>query len=122
MRLTLHPRATPDDDFNALPGRGHARLIPGFATPMMPSFDGDLTRDYLVAGYRTVYDRFKATPPTGFDEGIVRKWITLQLLAILDDRNFTNADVPSMRLRSIMSSPSASTMAGLTTSIHRTRP
>ena len=55
---------------------------------MMPSFDGDLTRDYLAAGYRTVYDRFKATPPTGFDEGIVRKWITLQLLAILDERNF----------------------------------
>ena len=23
----------PDDDFNALPGRGHARLIPGFRDP-----------------------------------------------------------------------------------------
>ena len=87
----------------------------------MPSFDGDLTRDYLVAGYRTVYDRFKATPPTGFNEGIVRKWITLQLLAILDDRNFTNADV-SMRSRSITNSPSACTTAGPTTSTPRTRP
>ena len=71
-----------DDDFNALPGRGHARLIPGFPTPLMLDTGGDLTRDYLMAGYRTVYDRFKATPPEGFDEGIVRKWITLQLLAI----------------------------------------
>ena len=71
-------RSCPDD-----PRLSHKRRC--------PSFDGDLTRDYLVAGYRTVYDRFKATPPTGFNEGIVRKWITLQLLAILDERNFTNA-------------------------------
>ena len=82
-----------DDDFNALPGRGHARLIPGFPTPLMLDTGGDLTRDYLMAGYRTVYDRFKATPPEGFDEGIVRKWITLQLLAILDDRNYVTAEI-----------------------------
>ena len=81
-----------DDDFSAMPGRGHARLIPGFPTPQMPDFGGDLTRDYLVAGYRTVYDKFKATPPGAFEEGIVRKWITLQLLAILDERNFVNAN------------------------------
>ena len=59
----------------------------------MPDFGGDVTRDYLAAGYRTVYDRFKANPPTGFNEGIIRKWITLQLLAVLDDRNFTNSTV-----------------------------
>ena len=81
----------PDDDFNLPPFRGRVRVIPSIPTPQMPDFGGDLTRDYLVAGYRTVYDRFKATPPTGFDEGIVRKWITLQLLAILDERNFDNA-------------------------------
>ena len=46
-----------------------------------------------MAGYRTVYDRFKATPPEGFNAGIVRTWIALQLLAILDNRNHGNADI-----------------------------
>ena len=105
----------PDDDFNAMPGRGHARLIPGFATPLMPDFGGDLTKDYLVAGYRTVYDRFKANPPEGFEPGIVRKWITLQLLAILDER-ISTPPTWSMRLRSTTNSPSACTTAGRTTS------
>ena len=82
-----------DDDFNARPGRGHARLIPGFPTPQMPDNGGDILRDYLMAGYRTVYDKFQATPPEDFEPGIVRKWITLQLLAILDDRNYLTADV-----------------------------
>ena len=82
-----------DDDFNAPSGRGHARLIPGFATPQMPNFGGNILKDYLVAGYRTVYNKFKATPPPGFHSGIVRKWISLQLLAILDERNFSNVDV-----------------------------
>ena len=82
-----------DDDFNARPGRGHARLIPGFPTPQMPDNGGDILRDYLMAGYRTVYDGFKASPPADFEPGIVRKWITLQLLAILDDRNYLTADI-----------------------------
>ena len=82
-----------DDDFNLPPFRGRARVIPSIPTPQMPDFGGDITRDYLVAGYRTVYDRFKATPPEGFDPGIIRKWITLQLLAILDNRNLINDNV-----------------------------
>ena len=82
-----------DDDFNARPSRSRARVIPGIPQPIMPDNDGDLTRDYLMAGYRTVYDRFKASPPEDFNAGIVRTWIVLQLLAILDSRNFGSAEV-----------------------------
>ena len=76
----------PDDDYNAPPSRSHARVIPSIPQAIMPDFGGDLLRDYLAAGWRTTYDAVKDT--AGFDPGVLRNWCAMNVLAILDDRNF----------------------------------
>ena len=70
----------------APPSRSHARVIPSIPQTIMPDFGGDLLRDYLAAGWRTTYDAVKDT--AGFDPGVLRNWCAMNVLAILDDRNF----------------------------------
>ena len=41
---------------------------------------------YLAAGWRTTYDAVKDM--AGFDPGVLRNWCAMNVLAILDDRNF----------------------------------
>ena len=48
-----------------------------------------MTRSYLSSGWRLNYEAHMSDPLAGLEPGIYRKWCSLNLLAMLDDRNFT---------------------------------
>ena len=59
------------------------------SNPIMPDFGDNMIRSYLSSGWRLNYDAHMREPLAGLETGIYRKWCSLNLLAMLDDRNFT---------------------------------
>ena len=59
------------------------------SNPIMPDFGANMIRSYLSSGWRLNYDAHMRNPLAGLEPGIYRKWCVLNLLAMLDDRNFT---------------------------------
>ena len=59
------------------------------SNPVMPDFGANMIRSYLSSGWRLNYNAHMREPLAGLETGIYRKWCVLNLLAMLDDRNFT---------------------------------
>ena len=74
----------PDDDYLA----PRTVVADSPSNPIMPDFGDNMIRSYLSSGWRLNYDAHMRAPLAGLETGIYRKWCTLNLLAMLDDRNF----------------------------------
>lgn len=88
-----------DDDYNMpLFGNKSSFTTRRRSSVQMPRIaDADLndniTRSYLLAGWRNVFDMLRTTPPDDHHEDALKNWCVLNVLAVLDERNFTNQDI-----------------------------